>query len=214
MPRARFTLNSPAASAAPVPPAHTSAWARPCETARAACTIDASGVPLPRSPGRCSSRSRPARPRSPRPSGTPFSSSRGAEQQDPRTFFRGQRGTGRNLGRTQIGAIAIDRHDRRDHRPPIMSADRPKGTGWRPHHFGYSWSWPCSPWSCVLCTTTSLPAYVPHTGHTLCGLLGLWHFGHAFTVGLTILCCARRLAVRLCDCFFLGTAIGRRRLAY
>jgi hypothetical protein len=61
----------------------------------------------------------------------------------------------------------------------------------------------------VLCTTTSLPAYVPHTGHTLCGLLGLWHFGQAFTVGVPILCCARRLAVRLCDCFFLGTAIGR-----
>src|SRR5438270_1083187 len=37
-------LKVPAASAAPVPPAHTSACAVPCATARAACTIDASGV--------------------------------------------------------------------------------------------------------------------------------------------------------------------------
>ena len=44
MPRARLMLNSPAASAAPVPPAHTSAWARPAATALAAWTIDASGV--------------------------------------------------------------------------------------------------------------------------------------------------------------------------
>src|SRR5271154_6185517 len=44
MPRARLTLNSPAASAAPVPPAHTSACALPSATATAACTIDASGL--------------------------------------------------------------------------------------------------------------------------------------------------------------------------
>src|SRR5438874_10190612 len=37
-------LNSPAASAAPVPPAHTSACAGPSAIARAACTIDACGV--------------------------------------------------------------------------------------------------------------------------------------------------------------------------
>ena len=43
MPRARLMLKSPAASAAPVPPAHTSACARPSATARAACTIEASG---------------------------------------------------------------------------------------------------------------------------------------------------------------------------
>ena len=44
MPGARLMLNMPAASAAPVAPAHTSACARPCATARAACTIEASGV--------------------------------------------------------------------------------------------------------------------------------------------------------------------------
>src|ERR1039458_4195471 len=44
MPRARLMLNEPAARAAPVPPAQTSACARPSATARAAWTIDASGV--------------------------------------------------------------------------------------------------------------------------------------------------------------------------
>src|SRR5271165_3101872 len=44
MPRARLTLKAPAASAAPVPPAHTSACALPSATALAACTIEASGV--------------------------------------------------------------------------------------------------------------------------------------------------------------------------
>src|SRR5271170_2564634 len=44
MPGARLTLNDPAASAAPVPPAHTSACALPSATARAACTIEASRV--------------------------------------------------------------------------------------------------------------------------------------------------------------------------
>src|SRR5271155_5949064 len=44
MPRARLTLNVPAASAAPVPPAHTRACALPSATALAALTIEASGV--------------------------------------------------------------------------------------------------------------------------------------------------------------------------
>ena len=44
IPGARLTLNSPAANAAPVPPAQTSACARPSPRARAACTIEACGV--------------------------------------------------------------------------------------------------------------------------------------------------------------------------
>src|SRR5436305_3310950 len=44
MPRSRLRLNSPAASAEPVDPPDTSAWARPWATAWAAWTIDASGV--------------------------------------------------------------------------------------------------------------------------------------------------------------------------
>jgi hypothetical protein len=43
-PRARFTWNSPAASAAPVEPPETSASARPSATARTAWTIEDSGV--------------------------------------------------------------------------------------------------------------------------------------------------------------------------
>src|SRR2546427_6333231 len=43
MPAARLTLNRDAASAAPVPPAHTSACALPAATALAACTIEACG---------------------------------------------------------------------------------------------------------------------------------------------------------------------------
>ena len=44
MPRSRLRLNSPAASAEPVEPPETSAWARPSATALAAWTIEASGV--------------------------------------------------------------------------------------------------------------------------------------------------------------------------
>src|SRR3984893_4483793 len=44
MPGARLMLKVPAARAAPVPPAQTSAWALPSATALAACTIEASGV--------------------------------------------------------------------------------------------------------------------------------------------------------------------------
>src|SRR5438067_6178593 len=46
MPAARLTLKRDAASAAPVPPAHTSACARPSATAFAACTIEACGWAL------------------------------------------------------------------------------------------------------------------------------------------------------------------------
>src|SRR3984957_3032255 len=44
MPRSRLMLNSPAASADPVEPPDTSAWASPLATALAARTIEASGV--------------------------------------------------------------------------------------------------------------------------------------------------------------------------
>src|ERR1700712_3225346 len=44
MPRSRLRLNKPAASAGPVEPPDTSAWASPRATALAARTIEASGV--------------------------------------------------------------------------------------------------------------------------------------------------------------------------
>ena len=56
--------------------------------------------------------------------------------------------------------------------------------------------------------TTSRPRYDPQTGQTRCGRRGLWHVGHALIGGDAILCCARRLAVRACDCFCLGTAMA------
>jgi len=49
---------------------------------------------------------------------------------------------------------------------------------------------------------------VPHTGHTRWGRRGLWHCGHALIAGELILCCDRRLVVRLCDCFCFGTAMS------
>jgi hypothetical protein len=52
------------------------------------------------------------------------------------------------------------------------------------------------------------PAYDPHTGQTRCGRRGLWQVGHAFTVGTAALWVERRLFVRACDCFCLGTAMG------
>ncbi len=64
---------------------------------------------------------------------------RGPEQQHPRALRRSQRGAGGDLGRAQVGAVAIDRHDRRGHRRLLVVVV-------------------VLAWSCVLCTTTSLPA--------------------------------------------------------
>ena len=61
--------------------------------------------------------------------------------------------------------------------------------------------------------TTSRPAYEPHTPHTWCGRRGLWQVGHSLYEGALILCVARRLAVRECDCFCFGTAMRRMRVA-
>jgi hypothetical protein len=41
----------------------------------------------------------------------------------------------------------------------------------------------------------------------------MWQWGHSFTVGFAALCWERRLFVRECDCFCLGTAIGPGMLA-
>lgn len=56
--------------------------------------------------------------------------------------------------------------------------------------------------------TISRPAYEPQTGQTRCGRRGLWQVGHSFVEGALILCVARRLDVRACDCFCFGTAMG------
>jgi hypothetical protein len=51
-------------------------------------------------------------------------------------------------------------------------------------------------------------AVEPQCGHTRCGRRGWWHCGQLLTDGAVILCCARRLLVRECDCFCFGTAMG------
>ena len=58
------------------------------------------------------------------------------------------------------------------------------------------------------------PGVVPHVGQTRWGSRGLWHCGHALYVGAAILCCARRLLVRLWDCFCFGTAMRAERVAH
>ncbi len=141
MPRARFTLNSPAASAAPVPPAHTSACALPSATARAACTIEASGVLRTALTGSAlfAIETGASTTSTPRGNRRGLQLRRRPEQQHPRALRRGQRGAGGDLGRAQVGAVAIDRHDRRAHRRLLVVVV-------------------VLAWSCVLCTTTSLPA--------------------------------------------------------
>ncbi len=55
---------------------------------------------------------------------------------------------------------------------------------------------------------TSRPLYVPHTGQTLWGCLGLWHCGQELIVGLVRLSWARRWSRRALEVFLLGTAIS------
>ena len=50
---------------------------------------------------------------------------------------------------------------------------------------------------------------MPQVGQTRWGSRGLWHCGHALYVGAAILWFARRLDVRLWDCFCFGTAMRR-----
>ncbi len=194
-------LNSPAASAAPVPPAQTSACARPSATARAACTIEASGV------------ARAARAGSPllaietgaSISSTPSGSSAGAI---PSSETGPNSNTRAPCSAASTAPAATSAGPRS---APFASTATTTGTAALtaspPRHRRRYSSWWCSS-GCV--ATISRPAYVPHTGHTRCGRRGLWQRGHTLSAGAVILCCARRLAVRLCDCFCLGTAIGRK----
>ncbi len=191
-PFARFTLNRPAASAAPVPPAHTSACARPSPTAFAACTIDASGVARTALTGSAllatdtgaSTNSTPSgtgpisRAGPNRSTRTPCSAARAA----PAATSAGPRSAPFASTATTIRSRAASWSSR----PAAWGADSPLTD--------YSWSWSCS---CACWATTSRPAYVPHTGHTRWGLRGLWQRGHSFTAGASILWLARRSAVRL-----------------
>ena len=104
-------LKVPAASAAPVPPAQTSAWARPSATARAAITIEASGVV------RAARRvlglgDRDRRVDHLTPCWDLAQLGRRAEQEHARALGGGDRGARSHLGGAEVGAVAVDR----DHR--------------------------------------------------------------------------------------------------
>jgi len=54
----------------------------------------------------------------------------------------------------------------------------------------------------------SRPRYVLQFGQTWCGRVGAPQFGHTFTRGASMRCCARRLSRRDFDVFFFGTAMS------
>ena len=47
---------------------------------------------------------------------------------------------------------------------------------------------------------TSRPLYVPHFGQARCGIFRSWQFGHSDSECLESESCARRVAVRFCEC--------------
>ncbi len=98
------------------PPAHTSACARPSATALRGLHDRGLGRRARRrAPGPAPWRSRPARRRSRRPRGGSPSSAGGPEQEHARALRGRERRAGRDLGRPEIGAVAVDR----DHRPRV-----------------------------------------------------------------------------------------------
>ena len=138
-------LNRPAASAAPVPPAQTSACARPSATARAACTIEASGLARTALAGSALLAIETGASTISTPGGGLAQLGGRAEQDHARAPRGGERGAGGDLGRTEVGAVAVDRDDRAVGRSR-RSASARRRTAARAPPRRYS-SWSCS-WSC------------------------------------------------------------------
>ena len=109
----------------------------------------------------------------------------GAEQQYARALFGGEGGARGDLRGPEVGAVGVDGDDDVATRGRVRRARRVRAGA-----------------------TISRPAYVPQTAQTRCGRRGEWQRGHSLSAGAVTLCWARRLAVRLWDCFFLGTAIS------
>src|SRR5208283_5657953 len=63
------------------------------------------------------------------------------------------------------------------------------------------WSYSCST------STTSRPLYWPQCGHTRCGSLGSWQFGHSERPAGFSASCARRVWVRWWECLRFGFGI-------
>ena len=204
MPRARLMLNVPAASAAPVPPAQTSACARPSATARAACTIDACGRRARRArPGPRPWRSRPARRSTSTPARQLAQLPAGPNRSTRAPWLR-PRSPRRPRPRPVPGRRRCSRRP-----PPVVAPPAAQRTR-RARPLA----------SRPLGVVVLVIVIVRARRHDLTARVGAAHRAHPVraaravalrarvTAGAPILCCARRLAVRLCDCFFLGTAIG------
>ena len=124
-----------------MPPAHTSACALPSATARAACTIEASGVLRTALTGSAlfaieigaSTTSTPSG------SGPVCNCAAGPNSSTLAPCAAASAAPAATSAGTQVGAVAVDRHDRRGHRRLLVVVI-------------------VLLWSCVLCTTTSLPA--------------------------------------------------------
>ena len=111
-PGARRMCSCPATSAAPVEPLQTSACARPSATARAACTIDASGVAAHGAHRVGVLRDRERGVDDLDAVAGPAEVRRGAEQQHAHALRGGEARGGGNLSRSEIGAVGVDRDDR------------------------------------------------------------------------------------------------------
>ena len=185
-------LNRPAASAAPVEPPATSACARSSATARAAWTIEASGVERTALTGSGALAIETGASTTSTPSATSPIARRGRTA--PAHALRRQRWRRRRRPRP-------DRGPRRWRRPRqctddgASGRDRDRGRGARarrPHG----------------------PPYVPHAGHTRCGRRGLWHCGQAverrraqLVLRAALVACASATASAW------GRPCGRRRVA-
>ncbi len=131
-------LNVPAASAAPVEPAHTSACALPSATARVACTIEACGVERTAATGSAAFAIDTGASTTAHPRPLLAELACGAEQQHLRAARGRDRGPSGDLGGTQVGAVASTATT-----SPLPAATCSRGSlkdGAPCDTAGYSWS--------------------------------------------------------------------------
>ena len=114
MPGARLMWKSPAASAAPVEPPDTSASARPVGDRLEACTIEASGVERTASAGSGALAIETGASTTSTPPGVGPIAPAGPNSSTRTPCCGGERRTGRDLGRSEVGAVRV--HGDRDRR--------------------------------------------------------------------------------------------------
>ena len=123
-PRSRRRLNSAAASAGPVEPPDTNAWARPSATARVAWTIDASGVVRTAFAGSAFLAIETGASTTSTPAGTAPISLAGPEQQDPDALRGRASSARRDLARAEVGPARIDGDGDHAGRPQAIRSSR------------------------------------------------------------------------------------------